>query len=672
MSKATKKLLKGPDAPKTRRRFWKTIKDVVHYAKPHWLPMAASFALMVVNSTANKGRLLVLLPVFTQILEIDADSFDDPGDAALLNKAQDKGGWLIDLVEGAVSGVGGLLDPLISESWYADGVTKVDKNKQPLDEAAIAAKMEKQRNNYRLFFGILILMIFLIAVMCSASYFEGYLAAYASVHMMMDVRERAVSRTLSQPISFFDRLGRGELVQRLLGDVGGYGVGITMIFTMARVTIDIIVTFVVLIAMAPVLLLMALLAIPFLLPIRKLSKRVLKRSHKRQEESVKLVQSLLQVFSGVRTVKAFGSEKRHIHDFRVTDEGLTRRALKVQRAKSAASAVITFLNNSLMVILVLGGGWMVFTGRLDLSPGELFIAMFLLSTVYQPIKRIVKHLNNYVDSMASIERATEYLELPDGSLDRPGAQEFPGVDEGIRFEDVDFHYVEGEPVLKQVSFAIPRGATVALVGSSGGGKSTICDLLLGFYEPASGAVRVNGVERANFTRASFLDRVAIVSQTPFLFHSSIRDNIRQGRITATQEEVEAAAKAANIHDTIMSFPLGYDEIVGEEGVRLSGGQRQRITIARALVRNPDILVLDEATASLDTQAERAVQEALDRLREGRTTLVVAHRLSTIRSADQILVVDGGQIVERGTHNELIKRSGSYAQLVKLQDLRPDD
>jgi ATP-binding cassette subfamily B protein len=233
---------------------------------------------------------------------------------------------------------------------------------------------------------------------------------------------------------------------------------------------------------------------------------------------------------------------------------------------------------------------------------------------------------------------------------------------------VGFEYRPGLPVLEDVTFDIEKGATVALVGPSGAGKSTICDLLLRFYEPTQGRITVDGVPLRDFARASFLDRTAVVTQDPFLFHTSIGDNIRQGRPAATQAEVEAAARAAQIHDHVVSIPLGYRAEVGERGARLSGGQRQRITIARALIRDPLLLVLDEATASLDAESERGVQEAIDRLREGRTTLVVAHRLSTVKRADRIVVLDQGRIVDQGTHEELLARGGLYARLCAMQNL----
>ena len=251
---------------------------------------------------------------------------------------------------------------------------------------------------------------------------------------------------------------------------------------------------------------------------------------------------------------------------------------------------------------------------------------------------------------------------PAPATPRADAVDFPGVKDALRFENVSFSYVDGQPVLEDVSFEIPRGSTVAVVGPSGAGKSTLCDMLLRFYDPSEGRISVDGEDLRAFKRASYLQRTACVTQTPFLFHTTLRENIREGNHDATDEQIEAAAKAASIHEHIVSQPAGYDEAAGEAVALMSGGQRQRVTIARALVRDPDVLVLDEATSSLDTASEKRVQEALDTLRAGRTTLVVAHRLSTVRGADSIVVMDEGRIVDQGRHRDLIARCSLYRRL----------
>jgi ABC-type multidrug transport system fused ATPase/permease subunit len=408
--------------------------------------------------------------------------------------------------------------------------------------------------------------------------------------------------------------------------------------------------------------------------MKNLSMRTLKRSHKRQQESTRRFEALHQNLSGVRTVKAFGSEERRVREFRETDEAVTKRALKVQHTKSTAMALVAFINNFLAVLLIIGGGWFIMRGHLDVGLPELLTFMLVLVNMYQPIKRTIKQSNDLLDAMASIERTTHVLDLPPGMPDAPDAVDFPGVRHALRFEHVSFSYVDGQPVLDDVTFEIPCGATVALVGPSGGGKSTLCDMLLRFYDPSAGRITVDGQDIRRFKRASFLERTACVTQTPFLFHATLADNIREGKHAATHEEIVAAARAAHIHEHIQGLPRGYEEPAGEGGALMSGGQRQRVTIARALVRDPDVLVLDEATASLDTASEKAVQSALDALRAGRTTLVVAHRLSTVRAADSIVVLDKGRVVEQGTHEALIAQDGLYAQLVRLQDVsaRTDD
>ncbi|MCZ6601776.1 MAG: ATP-binding cassette domain-containing protein, partial [Planctomycetota bacterium] len=312
----------------------------------------------------------------------------------------------------------------------------------------------------------------------------------------------------------------------------------------------------------------------------------------------------------------------------------------------------------------------VFGGLID-GPSKGDMAVFLAAVVmmYMPMKVLVKAYNVFQESLASGERIFEILDRGSEVQDDAEAIDIPSVKDGVTYRNVSFSYQSGEngrEVLRDVTFEIKKGEVVALVGETGSGKSTLVDLLLRFYDPARGSVEIDGIDLRKIQRASLLRHLAVVSQDPFLFNSSIRDNILYGKRKATDEEVESAARAANIHDLIISLPEGYETVVGERGTSLSGGERQRVTIARAILRDADILILDEATSSLDSRSEREVQAALDTLMKDRTTLVIAHRLSTIVGANRIVVLEEGQVVESGTHEDLLGKRGVYHHLFEIQ------
>jgi len=339
--------------------------------------------------------------------------------------------------------------------------------------------------------------------------------------------------------------------------------------------------------------------------------------------------------------------------------------LRTVRLRALAGPITEFLVVAGTAILLWYGARMVLVdGTLS---GAAFLGFILLSTrLYSPVKYLSKLPALIQPGLVGAERVFEFLDAPAETRDRDGVREFTGVDREVRFRGVSMEYRAGDRVLRDVDFRVPAGSVVALVGPSGAGKTTIVDLVARFYDPLSGAVEIDGTDVREFRLASLRAGLGVVSQDTVLFHDTVRANIAYGTPGASADEVEKAARAARAHDFIAALPDGYDTIVGERGTTLSGGQRQRIAIARAVLRNPPLLILDEATSALDTESERLVQSAMERLQEGRTVFVIAHRLSTIRRADLIVVVDGGRLVQQGTHATLMEEGGLYKRLRELQ------
>ncbi|HYM29925.1 MAG TPA: ABC transporter transmembrane domain-containing protein [Candidatus Cybelea sp.] len=398
--------------------------------------------------------------------------------------------------------------------------------------------------------------------------------------------------------------------------------------------------------------------------VRNFGKRTRKGSTATQEETGRLTTILNEAFEGARLVKAYGMEDHEIERTRSSVERRLAHIMKVIRARAASTPTTEALGGIAVALAILYGGWQSSIGQMTLGDFGSFITALLLA--YQPLKSISTLGPALQEGLAAAERLFALMDIEPSIKDRDGAATLAPSGGDIRFDNVRFAYAEDTPALHGVSFTVQAGRKVALVGPSGAGKSTILNLIPRFYDVDEGSVSIAGQDVRDVTLASLRSLMALVSQESRLFDDTVRANILYGRPGASDADVVAAAEAAAAHEFILALPQGYDTVVGENGVKLSGGQRQRIAIARAMLKNAPILLLDEATSALDTEAERLVQAALRRLMQGRTTLVIAHRLSTVIDADEIQVIDQGRVVESGRHAELLARGGTYARLYAQQ------
>ncbi|HEV8013956.1 MAG TPA: ABC transporter transmembrane domain-containing protein [Stellaceae bacterium] len=522
------------------------------------------------------------------------------------------------------------------------------------------------------------LLLVIPAAVIALSLVKGF-ATYAQSVWMTTIGQRIVAdiqlklfgRLMRADLAYFHANPAGTLISRFITDAGllrGCATNILAGIGKEAVTAAFLLSL--MFYQDWILAILASIAFPLAFrPMQRIGKRMRRVSANTQVETGQFMTLLNQTFQGARYVKAYGMEAYELSRAAALIESLYRLVEKAQRTRSISSPLMEALGGIAVALVILYGGHQVLSGAR--SPGAFFSFVTALLLAYQPLKTLAGLNVSLQEGLAAAQRLFTVLDIEPEIYDRDGAPPLHVAGGQVRFDDVRFSYGAGAQALRGVTLDVPAGKTVALVGASGAGKSTIMNLIPRFYDVDAGAVLIDGEDVRNVTLASLRAAVGLVSQEVSLFDDTVRANIAYGRFGASEDEIVAAAKAAAADEFIRALPQGYDTMVGEHGVKLSGGQRQRLSIARAMLKNAPILLLDEATSALDTESERQVQGALKALMQGRTTLVIAHRLSTVIEADIIYVVDSGRVVERGSHAELLRRDGAYARLHALQFLGRD-
>lgn len=518
--------------------------------------------------------------------------------------------------------------------------------------------------------GVIVVIIAMVTLKNVFLWAGGQLGASLQEYITRDLRASVFSHMQRLPLGWFSRTKTGQIIARILTDTEQTKAILAEVATRTiQNAAQLVVTIVILYTMSPRLTLYSLVVAPLIIGFLQPLLRKLRKGHRRLRAEYGEITSVLQeVISGIRLVKSFRGEPYEDGRFLGASARYSKGMTKIQRLSLLSGPLTEVLGTVVAVaVLWLGAREVLQGGGLD--GGQLITFMVLVMRLLQPLKQLSQAPTTAQQSLAAAERLFDVLDQPTEAQSDTGRRDVKALERELSFESVGFAY-DGSPVLSDVTFTARRGEVIALVGASGAGKSTLVDLIPRFIEPTAGRIALDGVSLGDITLPSLRRLTGIVSQDTVLFNDSVRANIAYGaEAQYTQAQVEAAARAANAHDFIAALPEGYNTVLGERGTRLSGGQRQRLAIARALLTDPPILILDEATSALDTESERLVQEALDRLLAGRTTFVIAHRLSTIVHATQILVMEAGRIVERGTHDELLVRGGAYARLHALQERR---
>lgn len=488
--------------------------------------------------------------------------------------------------------------------------------------------------------------------------------------VVRDIRIKVYNKVMGLPLSFFSEERKGDIISRMSSDVSGLETSLSNSLEMLiKNPIAIIVTLFTLFFLSWELTLFVLVAMPVLAWVMgTISRKLKRRSKEAQNYWGVLLAQLDETLGGLRIIKAFLAEGKMKERFATINNTYRNAVMRMTIRQSAAHPASEFMGTCIIVIVMWAGGYIILDGMSGMEGATFIYYLVMLYNILNPIKDLSKAFYNIPVGMGCWDRVDKILSAENPIKEPASPAPLPRFEQSIEFKDVDFHYTSGAPVLRGINLTVEKGKTIALVGQSGSGKSTLVDLVPRFHDVVSGSIAIDGRDIREIAIRDLRSLIGNVNQEAILFNDTIFNNISFGVEGATMEQVIEAAKIANAHEFIMESEQGYDTIIGDRGCRLSGGQRQRLSIARAILKNPPILILDEATSALDTESERLVQEALERLMKSRTTIAIAHRLSTIKHADEICVMLEGQIIERGTHEALLDKGGYYKRLNDMQSL----
>jgi subfamily B ATP-binding cassette protein MsbA len=516
---------------------------------------------------------------------------------------------------------------------------------------------------------ICILMVIFIILKNFFLYLSQFVLAPMKNTLVNNLREELYNKVLSLPVGFFNEKRKGDIMSRMTSDVNEVEVSVIGVLEgWIRDPMTILVTLAVLFFISPLLTIVILIALPFLsLVIGRITRSLRKPSQEVAKKYSETLSILDETLGGLRVIKAFNIESLVRNRFLRENDSLLRSKNKISYRKELASPASEVMGVILFTAVLYYGGRLVLNG--ELLEASVFLGYLgIFYNIISPAKALSNSFSNMRKGIAAIGRIEEILKSPVTVDDNPGGIVLKSFEKKIEFRHVMFAY-DDTLILDDINLVIEKGKTMALVGSSGAGKSSLADLVPRFHDVTAGEVLIDGINIKDYSLQSVRSQMSIVTQEPILFNDTIANNIRLGKPDATMDEIVEAARAANAHDFIVKKENGYETNIGDRGSKLSGGERQRLTIARALIKNPPILILDEATSSLDTESERLVQDAISNMMQRRTSIVIAHRLSTIRHADEIIVLQKGKIVERGTHDQLMAQNGFYRKLVEMQEVR---